>query len=389
MPPVEDDNVEPEPPDKGQWIPYESAKIPFLSGDSARRALKTRWTVFRPLHRPLLSGRTTVGEVLVVGLCVTLSTLLSTLDVVNHDLNASGTLAVLVLGFVYFLSARDSLLALLAGIPFERALIYHKLSALVSIVIGFAHGLIFYFWGRRPDRRFPDETRAPGGIGLSDTDAVTGWLLEFVMLFLLITAQAPIRRYLFELFYRLHVVFMVACVALAFVHPGTDVIFGLLLYVFDAGIRVMQRTTCRKDCYVERLPGQVIRLRFSKGNLKYRAGQYLFVMIPELSIWEWHPFSISSAPSEQHVSIHVRVLGDWTKTLANKAESWTNPIRTYVEGPYGDCSVDIDSDAYSCFLVVSGGIGITPMQSITNELLAQRQRGRRIDKVGRSRPRAR
>ena len=58
---------------------------------------------------------------------------------------------------------------------------------------------------------------------------------------------------------------------------------------------------------------------------------------------EWHPFSISSSPHENVVSIHIRVLGDWTKELYNYVEETRN-ITVYIDGPYGAPGVDIDGN---------------------------------------------
>ena len=32
--------------------------------------------------------------------------------------------------------------------------------------------------------------------------------------------------------------------------------------------------------------------------MHYRAGDYIFVLIPEIAKYEWHPFTISSAPEQ-------------------------------------------------------------------------------------------
>ena len=32
--------------------------------------------------------------------------------------------------------------------------------------------------------------------------------------------------------------------------------------------------------------------------MNYRAGDYIFVLIPEIAKYEWHPFTISSAPEQ-------------------------------------------------------------------------------------------
>ncbi|EDO38081.1 predicted protein, partial [Nematostella vectensis] len=113
---------------------------------------------------------------------------------------------------------------------------------------------------------------------------------------------------------------------------------------------------------------------------EYKAGQYCFLCVPGVSMFEWHPFSISSSPHEATVSLHIRVLGDWTQQLYDYVKD-TRPINVYIDGPYGAPGVDVDGDRYKVFLFVSGGIGITPMQSICNDILHQRRRGRDIRKV--------
>jgi len=35
--------------------------------------------------------------------------------------------------------------------------------------------------------------------------------------------------------------------------------------------------------------------------------QYVFINCPMVSSYEWHPFSISSAPDEQFVTFHIKV----------------------------------------------------------------------------------
>lgn len=62
------------------------------------------------------------------------------------------------------------------------------------------------------------------------------------------------------------------------------------------------------------------------------------------------------------------MLGDWTNSLYNLA-SKTQEVKAYIEGPYGNPSTDINSDRYKLFILVSGGIGITPLQSIAMNLL--------------------
>ncbi|KAK1373646.1 putative respiratory burst oxidase-like [Heracleum sosnowskyi] len=67
--------------------------------------------------------------------------------------------------------------------------------------------------------------------------------------------------------------------------------------------------------------GNVLALYMSKPqHFKYKSGMYLFVKCPDLSPFEWHPFSITSAPGDDYLSIHIRTLGDWTTELKSKFE---------------------------------------------------------------------
>jgi predicted ferric reductase len=44
-----------------------------------------------------------------------------------------------------------------------------------------------------------------------------------------------------------------------------------------------------------------------KAKFEFKAGQYLFLNCPYIAAHEWHPFTISSAPEEPFVSVHIRV----------------------------------------------------------------------------------
>ncbi|KAF9360013.1 hypothetical protein BGX26_010764 [Mortierella sp. AD094] len=37
-----------------------------------------------------------------------------------------------------------------------------------------------------------------------------------------------------------------------------------------------------------------------------------------ISAFEWHPFTITSAPEEDYVSVHIRIVGDWTTAFARR-----------------------------------------------------------------------
>ncbi|KAM7257469.1 hypothetical protein ACFE04_013210 [Oxalis oulophora] len=72
--------------------------------------------------------------------------------------------------------------------------------------------------------------------------------------------------------------------------------------------------------------GNVLALYMSKPpEFKYKSGMYLFVKCPDVSGFEWHPFSITSAPKDDCLSVHIRCLGDWTKDLRDRFQKVCEP----------------------------------------------------------------
>ncbi|KAK4486486.1 hypothetical protein RD792_009168 [Penstemon davidsonii] len=134
-------------------------------------------------------------------------------------------------------------------------------------------------------------------------------------------------------------------------------------------------------------PGNVLTLQMSKPpRFSYKSGQYMFVQCPAVSPFEWHPFSITSAPGDHFLSIHIRQLGDWTHELKRvfseacepsadgksgllRADENTkrNLPKLLIDGPYGAPAQDYKK--YDVLLLVGLGIGATPFISILKDLL--------------------
>ena len=65
------------------------------------------------------------------------------------------------------------------------------------------------------------------------------------------------------------------------------------------------------------LPSQVTSLVIRKPpHFNFKAGDYIFLNIPSIAFFEWHPFTISSAPEQpDYFSLHIRAVGHWTNQL--------------------------------------------------------------------------
>ena len=70
-----------------------------------------------------------------------------------------------------------------------------------------------------------------------------------------------------------------------------------------------------------------------------RPGQYTFVNVPAVASTEWHPFTITSAPGDPFVSVHIRVVGDWTEALWKTMQTYLESVR--VRGVPHDCTLTV------------------------------------------------
>ena len=96
---------------------------------------------------------------------------------------------------------------------------------------------------------------------------------------------------------------------------------------------------------------------------KYKAGQFIFVGFEQKELREEHPFTISSAPSENNLRLTIKESGDWTKKLKD-IKVGTN---VFVDGPYGNFYAKNNLDQ----IWIAGGIGITPFLSMARDLKTQ------------------
>ncbi|CAJ0935363.1 unnamed protein product [Ranitomeya imitator] len=68
---------------------------------------------------------------------------------------------------------------------------------------------------------------------------------------------------------------------------------------------------------VNLLPSKVTHLVVKRPpSFQYKPGDYIYLNIPLIAKYEWHPFTISSAPEqEETLWLHIRSLGQWTSSL--------------------------------------------------------------------------
>ncbi len=151
----------------------------------------------------------------------------------------------------------------------------------------------------------------------------------------------------------------------------TIVAIGLIAFVYKT---LVGNIFIRKYRYiiedVKTVSGNVtqIRMKPEKQAMSYNAGQFIFIRFQAEDSHiskEWHPFTISSAPSDDLLEVSVKGLGDYT----NKINGLGPGMTADVEGAYGRFSYRHYTSKNQIW--IAGGIGITPFLSMIKDLPAE------------------
>jgi predicted ferric reductase len=280
-----------------------------------------------------------------------------TISVSLPDAEGAGRIADYLGAVVVITGLKNNILTMLFGISYERALFYHKCFAGMAIAVTIIH-------------------------------AFTGMVmaaLAMVIVMGLISVLYFIKDFWFEGFYYAHLIGVILIIPFGALHKSSWFVYACFIWMADMLLRYLI-TLHREKAQACILPGNVIKISFDK-SFSYEAGQYCFLHIKELSLVEFHPFSISSSPHMSTITFHIRELGDWSKRLGQLVAEGTKDgqdsmeLDVAVEGPYGYSAVNLDDTDYTVFLLISGGIGITPLQGIYNDLVDQAANGRKLRKV--------
>jgi len=124
----------------------------------------------------------------------------------------------------------------------------------------------------------------------------------------------------------------------------------------------------------------------------------MFIQSPPVSRIQWHPFTISSAPEEKAVTVHIRHYGDnsWTGQVLNYVQQMgpagqsyfqlshqgsTGLVQGKSQGPDGRRMFCLDGphsaptqhvSEYSTVMIIGAGIGVTPVASTLKSVVFHR-----------------
>jgi predicted ferric reductase len=281
---------------------------------------------------------------------------------------------------------------LLARIPwlervsgFDRLTVWHRWNGHACLWLLLAH-VVFSVWGYALLDRIPVlrevSTMIGGGVypGMITATVGTGLLIAVVVSSVVIVR----RRLRYETWYLVHLT-AYAGIALGWfhqiptgnelvLHPVADAYWKslylgtlALLVVFRLAVPAANalRFRLRVADVVAEGPDVVSLHLHGRGldRLRARPGQFfLWRFLDARRGWMSHPFSLSAAPTAASLRITVKALGDHTSRIGD-VEPGT---RVVAEGPFGVFTTQ--ARRRSKVLLIAGGIGITPVRALLDEL---------------------
>ncbi|XP_040989758.1 ferric reduction oxidase 7, chloroplastic-like [Juglans microcarpa x Juglans regia] len=304
-----------------------------------------------------------------------------------------GSIGLYCIAFLFLPIARGSVLLRLIDIPFEHATRYHVWLGHLTMLLFTLHGL-FYVIAWAIEGHLLQEILEWKDIGVANLAGVISLLAGLMMW---VTSLHPVRKNKFELFFYTHQLYIVFVIFLA-LHVG-DFIFsisagGIFLFILDRFLRFCQSRKTVDIISAKCLPCGTVELVLSKpASLRYNALSFIFLQVRELSWLQWHPYSVSSSPldGKYHLSILIKVLGDWTAKLKGNILNSSNAelqneedkddlqpltlMTASVEGPYGH---EVPYHLmYENLILVAGGIGISPFLAVLSDILHSLREGKR------------
>ncbi|XP_053740574.1 NADPH oxidase 5 isoform X1 [Synchiropus splendidus] len=164
-------------------------------------------------------------------------------------------------------------------------------------------------------------TTRPGIGWVKGTASLTGVVLQVLICLMVLCSSTFVRRSgHFEVFYWSHLSYvwvwsllMVHCANFWkwFVAPG-------LIFLLEKIIGIaVSRIGGLYIVEVNLLPSKVTHLVIRRPQFfHFKPGDYVYINIPVIAKYEWHPFTISSAPEQPDTMwLHIRSMGQWTNRL--------------------------------------------------------------------------
>ena len=296
----------------------------------------------------------------------------------------AGMLSVAMVPWIVALSMKANLVSVVTGMGHERLNVLHRWGGYICLVLALIHTVPYYI------------------TPVSDQGALevfknyfqgqyyiygTGVAALAPLIFLCVHSLPFIRSKMYELFVVLHVPATIVFLGMMFWHCHNYLtswhylwattaiwVLSLIFRLFYLNWLNYWRMSwlCGEESAVTILPENAVKVTIPT-QVKWRPGQFVYLRMPGISIFENHPFTIASLCSDDFPSDYgeqyrdmvlvFRPFGGFTQKVVNTALQ-RGPYHTYrafIDGPYGGMRRELAS--FETVVLIAGGSGITAIVS--------------------------
>ncbi|KAF2218743.1 NADPH oxidase 4 [Elsinoe ampelina] len=268
-------------------------------------------------------------------------------------------------------------------INWDRSQSFHIKISMAALSLATLHAIGHlsgtFVFGSRPRRQDavgallgPDAVPRPYVAYIRSLPGWSGLTALGILWTISLLSMPYVRKWSYEIFQIGHLL-MFPFIGLLMAHGGLALlqypVLGFVL-AFPTVLIIIERTTrivsgfWRVPARLEVLDDETVQITCTIPKRKiwnYEAGQYIFLQVPQLSFFQWHPFTISTCVGRE-MQLHIKTDGNWTGKLRDLQD-----LRFVgIDGPYGAPAqrfYDFDQT-----IIVGAGIGVTPFSGILNDL---------------------
>jgi len=295
----------------------------------------------------------------------------------------TGFIAACQLPLIVLLAGKNNIIGFLIGVSYEKLSWLHRWTARVLLLTVTIH---MGFW-------FADWYRFDYIKVKLTTDAMTrtGFAAWIILVWIVFSSMAPVRRWNYELFVVQHIVTYAGFLAAVYLHLDAEVKVWIWLpigfVILDRTLRsltvlyiniLLYHPTARRERFwaskaaFEPLDSETTRIIISKPPINWTAGQHVLLSCHTIAPLQSHPFTIASIPSDGRMEFLVKSKSGGTKRYLQHAEKLGLPVietpvhlrhrsAVTIEGPYGRIRPLKQFDSVMLIAGSSGGTFTIPL----------------------------
>jgi NADPH oxidase len=220
---------------------------------------------------------------------------------------------------------------------------------------------------------------------VTSPSSITGFIIAVLILLICIASLNKVKDTSYNIFIILHSILYLGILIMLSFHgcfcflkkPNGDcydilfwkyIIIPFILFIAE---KVYREYHANKETTFSSIKkyNDYYLLQFYKQSFEFNPGQWILINCPEISRFEWHPFTLTSNSNEKgNIEIFIKNKGDWTNKFINILTSKLNDkdLKVKISYPYGyrfnllsKCRV---------IVLIAGGVGITRFISLIRSL---------------------